>query len=169
MHSSYLVSGFDPTVRKFVVSVLVRYLQPKLIAGEFTHIYVRGVSGLTIGSMVAYELEVPLMVLRKEGEQSHGQYVLEGWTDQAKAVIIDDLICSGATVKEMVKRGGNTVVGACLYQSFGDWEFVEELSELSKLKMLDFHSVAAYTDMRCYNATCSPTELAGLFAKSKGF
>lgn len=119
MHSSYLDGPFNVSVRRFAVSVLVRYLQPRLIAGDFTHIYVRGVSGITIGSMVAYELDAPLVVLRKaEKGQHHGDNQIEGLTGLAKCCIIDDLISTGKTIEIMEDRlKEGQLAGICLYQS----------------------------------------------------
>lgn len=161
-HSSYLDGPFDITLRRFTVSVLVRYLQPRLYDGDFTHIYVRGVSGLTIGSMVAYELDAPMVVLRKS--ESHGDGPLEGLTNEARCCIIDDLLCSGDTLRTMRNAlyRPEQLVGLCMYHSHTGWEWQESLQWIKDLLWMQFHCKAAYTDASCYGIA-SPTELANVY------
>jgi adenine/guanine phosphoribosyltransferase-like PRPP-binding protein len=160
MHSSYLDSAFDVSMRKFTVSVLVRYLQPRLYNGDFTHIYVRGISGLTVGSMVAYELDTPLMVLRKS-KDSHGQFQLEGWTESAKCCIIDDLVASGDTVNIMRNAlKGAKFAGLCLYNSHGGWEYQDNLKDIYKQTWFQFHGPCAYELARESCPTATPAQLA---------
>lgn len=164
MYSTYLAGGFDITLRRFTVSVLVRYLQPRLYNGDFTHIYVRGLSGLTVGSMVAYELDAPLVALRKG--DSHGDSKIEGLTESAKCCIIDDLLSSGDTLSVMRKAlyAPEQLVGVCFYNSHGGWEWKENLKWIKPLTWLEFHCKTAYNYASCYSIA-SPTKLARIYTQ----
>lgn len=72
--------------------------------GKHVSIAVSGVSGLSIGSMVAYELKRELIVVRKKEETllCHSSNEVENLPDRPY-VIIDDLIASGSTIKRIVK------------------------------------------------------------------
>ena len=67
-----------------------------------------GMSGAAIAFILAYELELPLLCVRKKGESSHFSSlnvnkVLEGNVDTKKYLIVDDFISSGATVRYIME------------------------------------------------------------------
>jgi orotate phosphoribosyltransferase len=64
---------------------------------DFDTIAVSGVSGLLLGPILAYMLDKNLIVVRKDGDSSHSNYLIEG-TCGRKYVIIDDFMSTGATV-----------------------------------------------------------------------
>jgi len=64
---------------------------------DFDTIAVSGVSGLLLGPILAYKMSKKLIVVRKNGDSSHSNYLIEG-TCGRKYVIIDDFMSTGATV-----------------------------------------------------------------------
>ena len=62
---------------------------------------VRGVSGAVFGSALAYEMDIPLVIVRKPRsiEKSHSCHYYEGLVGFKSYFIVDDTIDSGATVR----------------------------------------------------------------------
>lgn len=78
---------------------------------EVSHIAVTGVSGQSVGWPLSYKLNIPLLVVRKSGERSHGVRSLIGHGQLTNYVILDDMIESGATIRAIwksVKEGAAT-------------------------------------------------------------
>lgn len=78
---------------------------------KFDTIAFSGVSGSAMAYILSYTLKLPLICVRKAGEPSHypnegfktldpGDY-FEGNLDVKKYLIVDDRICSGATVNRI--------------------------------------------------------------------
>jgi orotate phosphoribosyltransferase-like protein len=70
-------------------------------------IAVRGVSGISIGSVVSYLTKIPLCVIRKEKEDKHSFYNVEYNDDLISSFnycIIDDLIDSGNTIESIIAK-----------------------------------------------------------------
>lgn len=119
MHSYYLSTIFDrDLLRKKIVEAA------KTLKGvEFDAIAVRGVSGLTFGSILSYKLKSGLVVVRKSLEGSHADTSLEvssGLPGDFKYIIVDDLTSSGETIREIKDRVGQQysrtqLVGAYFY------------------------------------------------------
>jgi adenine phosphoribosyltransferase len=119
----------NPRVFRVLIDQFVhRYFQPRpdCIAGLDAR-------GFIIGSVVAYELGIGFVPIRKKGklpfttveetyELEYGSATVELHTDAVKAgdrvVLIDDLIATGGTMmagKKLLERLGATVVeGACI-------------------------------------------------------
>lgn len=123
MHAEYLKSVFDVRLRNRTVAAIVKLLKDKKI--KYDAIVVTGVSGITMGSMVAFHLKKRLVIVRKNigGEATHSCIKVEH-TERGKLVryiIIDDLIDSGDTVKRIINsielECGNDVkcAGVVLY------------------------------------------------------
>lgn len=68
-------------------------------------IVVQGTSGSFAAAALQMVLDVPIMLLRKETEKSHGQSV-ECSSDHThrRALILDDLICSGDTIHKIITQ-----------------------------------------------------------------
>jgi adenine/guanine phosphoribosyltransferase-like PRPP-binding protein len=77
------------------------------IAKEFDSIACCGVSGLMVVPQIAEILNKHIVIIRKQG-QSYSTFSMEGVTP-FRYVIIDDLICSGETVKYIK----NTIYEEC--------------------------------------------------------
>lgn len=79
-----------------------------------------GVSGLLVASPISIELDIPLIVVRKQ--LSHSNEIVEGIPRGVHFtyLIIDDMTCSGYTIdriKEKITENGNGhLVGCYFYQ-----------------------------------------------------
>jgi orotate phosphoribosyltransferase-like protein len=99
IRSTYLYNCFDPSTLKKLVNKIVKAIKESGI--EFDGFVFRGLSGILIGVPVAMKLNKPYAVVRKKTESSHSDYLVEGWTPY-KYIIIDDFICSGLTIKNIL-------------------------------------------------------------------
>lgn len=102
----YFSTALEPKPRRTFTNALRKFLaenklRPKFILG-------RGLSGATMGTAVSVALNKPLMLARKAGEKTHSYQEIEGWyglTDsqkRGKYIIVDDLVETGATIKETI-------------------------------------------------------------------
>lgn len=92
---------------------------------EYDAIAVRGVSGLMVGGILSLRLNKPLVVVRKtKGE--HSEHIVEGVRrDGMRYLIVDDLVCSGATVNDIMAQieainHGAQCVGVVVYEEYRD-------------------------------------------------
>lgn len=92
----------DRTFRDLDLTVTQSVRTLRQHAPEFDCIVVTGVSGLSVGAPVAMKLKKPLLVLRKEEEDTHdapgnllGAIDLEA---NPRVLFLDDLIASGDTL-----------------------------------------------------------------------
>jgi adenine/guanine phosphoribosyltransferase-like PRPP-binding protein len=84
-----------------------------------------GMSGAAMAFILAYELEIPLLCVRKETDDSHfhdmnSGKVLEGNIDTQKYLIVDDFISSGRTlnyIMDSIQKGvpGSDCVAMLMY------------------------------------------------------
>jgi adenine/guanine phosphoribosyltransferase-like PRPP-binding protein len=118
-HCDYLgnvfggANRFDHTVKK--ACRLLRSIDKKT---PFAYIAASGVSGITVGSAIAYVLKKNLIVVRKPVEMekedrdweecdrlgySHSNMSVEGYPLNVSFnyIIVDDLICSGNTMRRI--------------------------------------------------------------------
>jgi adenine/guanine phosphoribosyltransferase-like PRPP-binding protein len=100
---------------------------------SFDTIAFSGVSGALIAPLIADRLGKHLTVIRKrpEQERAHSSRPCEGWCDpQAKYIIVDDFLDTGATVRRiwraMCDRNAGHCVGIFLYAGCNACEFFEE-------------------------------------------
>ena len=68
------------------------------ISDEFDSIACCGVSGLMVVPQIAELLNKHIVVVRKKGEKRYSDFYVEG-VAPFRYIIIDDLICSGNTIK----------------------------------------------------------------------
>lgn len=112
-------------LRLVVDSFIQRYVE-----AEFSHIAAMDARGFLIGSIVAYELNKPLVLFRKQGklpadvlaqgyQTEYGEAFLEVHSDSLcdgdKVLILDDLIATGGTLlaaTALVRRMGASVFEA---------------------------------------------------------
>lgn len=93
----YLQHLLEPKIAKQVVTLVIKMIKESGI--EFDAIACRGLSSLLIAPIVAMRLNKTLLCIRKEGENSHSNNVVEGDHAARRYLIIDDFIDSGATIK----------------------------------------------------------------------
>jgi adenine phosphoribosyltransferase len=144
----------DPKIFRVLIDIfLARYADAKLdlVAGMDAR-------GFILGSVVAYELNIGFVPIRKKGklpfttvsesyELEYGSATVELHTDACKAgdrvLLIDDLIATGGTMmagKKLLERLGATVVeGAVIVDlpELGGSKLIQE-SGLSLFKVCDF-------------------------------
>ena len=112
-------------LRMVIDSFIQRYTD-----ADFSHIGVMDARGFLIGSIIAYELNKPLVLFRKQGklpadvvtegyQTEYGEAFLEIHADSLKqgdkVLIVDDLIATGGTLLaavQLVKRLGASVIEA---------------------------------------------------------
>lgn len=79
-------------------------------------VVVTGKSGMSMGFATLMLIDFPLVVVRKGGELSHGNPVEgDGRTDIKKYLIMDDFICRGNTVVNIIKAM-NEKADSCGYE-----------------------------------------------------
>ena len=115
--SGYLTEAFHDFGAS--VSWVIRVLEEH--EDEFDTIAFRGMSGAVIAPTVAYFMNKPMVLVRKSGDSTHSSCVLEGCgTEVERYVIVDDMVSTGATVREiqtqMWDRANAKCVGIVLYK-----------------------------------------------------
>lgn len=71
------------------------------IANEFDSIVCCGISGLMVVPQIAELLDKHIVVIRKDNDKCYSEFPMEGVTP-FRYVIVDDLVCSGDTIKHMM-------------------------------------------------------------------
>ncbi len=75
------------------------------IRHDFDAIVVRGMSGVTVGAILAYQWKKQLVIVRKESDTTHG-VPIEGKNlvdlHSVRYIILDDFTSSGTTMREML-------------------------------------------------------------------
>lgn len=120
--AEYLEPLFNPVTLKKVIDKLVAMIQDSGV--EFDTIAFRGLSGSLVAPAVALALTKYMVAIRKEDlAECHSHTTYEGYAFPERYIIIDDLICSGATliaIRDEVRkwRGKDAeLAGVFLYQS----------------------------------------------------
>lgn len=121
VRSDYLHDALDPSKLADIVHEATKFLSRR--RDRFDGIVVRGVSGMLVGTIVAYKMKVPLLIVRKK-DGSHSKMSIEGSDRISRYVIIDDFIDSGATMRKIIKEVGRfnkaALSGIVLYSSTPD-------------------------------------------------
>lgn len=93
-HLSYLD---DADTLRERVDRTVRLLEPH--ADRFDSIAVQGLSGVTVGSIVAYRMRKRLIIVRKDETKSHREVMVEGLPspEPFRYIFLDDFTCTGDT------------------------------------------------------------------------
>ncbi len=109
----------DPLLRidtlETAVKKCMKALKPH--KDEFAAIAMSGYSSTIIGSVVAAKMRKNICIVRKEDENCHSNYLVEGKPGQTY-VFIDDLIASGRTLRrvyESMKQMRSKLYGVYLY------------------------------------------------------
>lgn len=100
-HASWLSALVNPERMTLVVNWLVSSIEADRKAGiKIDAIAVRGISGAVIGGAVSLVTNLPLIIVRKQNDDSHSSYRVE-YGDGALVknyCFIDDLVSSGKTL-----------------------------------------------------------------------
>lgn len=105
-HSAYFAAILNPVKLKKVVKQLSDNIKEFQKTTTIDAIAIRGMSGALIGGIVSHKLGIPLMCVRKG--KSHSDFKVEtylhGYKPEINYIIIDDLICSGGTIINIIKE-----------------------------------------------------------------
>ena len=106
----------DPWPRQLVVKQVVADLRERQKQHPFDAIAFMGLSGAVLAPIVANELEVGLIAVRKKGDRCHIYRDWEGVCDQ-RYLILDDDLSSGNSARRIISAIGNAAcwVGAYWY------------------------------------------------------
>ena len=125
---------------------VVKYLTP--MKNEFDSIACSGVSGITFGSVLAYRLNKPLVVVRKQKESSHASYSVENGFNGMRYLIVDDFVCSGHTIAYIYYRIKHEYPKAKMYNVLTYWPFdkmIESFHWQSKIEQQKIGFPKRYT------------------------
>ena len=98
-YHSHLVS---PRELKKTVDKVAKAVNKIHAKGKLSHILCTGISGQAISWPVSYVTKIPVVIVRKPRESTHGNEV-EGEGVLKNFIIIDDFISEGTTVKRLIK------------------------------------------------------------------
>ncbi|TBU93345.1 adenine phosphoribosyltransferase [Phytopseudomonas dryadis] len=136
-------------LRMVIDSLIQRYVE-----ADFSHVGAMDARGFLIGSIIAYELNKPLILFRKQGklpadvlsqsyQTEYGEAFLEVHADSLcegdQVLILDDLIATGGTLlaaAQLVRR-----MGASLYEAAA----IIDLPELGGSQKLQDLGIATFT------------------------
>jgi len=125
----HLRKALDPCWLREKIESAVKVLQNK----EFDSIAISGLSGLTFGSILAFQLNKPLIVVRKPHDTTiHGARRIEGNQGSKKYLIVDDCISTGHTIKfiteQIYSKTKSVCTGVYTYE-FDDFFSSEHISK----------------------------------------
>lgn len=136
-------------LRMVIDSLIQRYVE-----ADFSHVGAMDARGFLIGSIIAYELNKPLVLFRKQGklpadvisqayQTEYGEAFLEVHADSLcegdSVLIVDDLIATGGTLLaavQLVKR-----MGAGIHEAAA----IIDLPELGGSRRLQDMGIATYS------------------------
>ena len=104
--------------RKHVIKCALKDLRRRKHRDKFDCIVVSGYSSTIIGSIIADRMNKDILIARKEGEPRNSHRVIDGMVG-GKYIFLDDLVCSGATIKRIkdaVHAGDGELYGYWLYR-----------------------------------------------------
>ena len=101
--TSYLHNVLNVNLLRLHVRRAALRLKPHL--GKFDSIAFCGVSGALFGPMLAARLRKHMIVVRKpqSAENTHSIHNVEGYLRSKAYIIVDDLVCTGKTLKYIVE------------------------------------------------------------------
>lgn len=128
-HASYLGNALRQGDIKQAVETCVETLAGK----RFDTIAFRGMSGALIAPIVAHTLGKEIILIRKKTEDyTNSNEKVEGHLAAKEYVILDDFICSGDTVREIMRRVKRfapqaELVGGAFYTHYLRWLTAKDL------------------------------------------
>lgn len=97
---AHYISALEPKRLKRIVD----NLKKRLKGLDFQAIACSGVSGLIVAGPLCYELDKYPIIVRKEKDDCHSSKKVEGVDGVFNYIILDDLICSGHTMKMICEK-----------------------------------------------------------------
>lgn len=124
IRSSYLHRVFQQGGIKLHVDRVINRIRDEGL--EFDSIAFRGVSGGLIAPAVCMVLDkYPIVVRKYDDEEAHSSHLVEGYEATARYLIIDDLIDTGDTIRQILRdvrqylSRGAVCVGVITYDNYG--------------------------------------------------
>lgn len=122
--ASYFATALDKCSRNIILNEAVIQLRKV----KFDTIVCRGRSGLSIAAPLAYLLDKELLIVNKPEVKSHsgGMLAFSPRATLSKAIVVDDFVASGETVKacyeavETMCEGRVTMLGVYLYKHYAE-------------------------------------------------
>lgn len=149
IQSSYLNDVLSPSSLKQIAAKICRKL--KYRKNDFDVIAFRGMSGALIAPIVAAKMNKGMLMVRKESDKNHSNFTVEGNIAGDRFIIIDDLVCTGDTIREIVskvqKGTSKKFVGLCLYCH----EEYTEKEDIKKSKLRIQERIKLGSDYFIYN------------------
>ena len=105
-HAGWIKDSINPERLDLVSNFLAEEINKDKEELGINSIAVTGLSGLVIGGLVSVKTNLPLILVRKDGEDKHSSYEVE-FTDDLKELnycIVDDLVSSGDTLKRIINK-----------------------------------------------------------------
>jgi phosphoribosylpyrophosphate synthetase len=99
MHASYLQNSFNRKEQDKTIVMVRDLIKERQL--KFDNFIVTGVSGITMGAIMARELNKGLTIVRKVSDNSHSSYNVENFQWDKSYIFLDDLIASGNTYKNV--------------------------------------------------------------------
>jgi adenine/guanine phosphoribosyltransferase-like PRPP-binding protein len=92
------------TSRHSTIKIAYAFLRP--LRAHFDTIAMRGISGCIPGSILAYKLNKSIAIIRKPKsvESTHSRYETEGNRDCRTYLIVDDLVDTGQTIRDIILK-----------------------------------------------------------------
>lgn len=100
----YSANQFNTTLLRKTAKRIAAHLPKRMEATGAQAVAVTGKSGISLAFATLMLIDFPIIVVRKRGENSHGNPV-EGTpdVDVGKYLILDDFVSSGQTVRNIVE------------------------------------------------------------------
>lgn len=124
IHTSYLGRVYNVSQFAKVVEQAIAMARQALRETKFDTIAFTGTSGAALAYILSNELGIPLICVRKKDDGSHFQNGqngrLEGNTAAERYLIVDDFICGGGTILDIIDTINKSIkkakcVGILLY------------------------------------------------------
>lgn len=139
IQTSYLEHVFTPDLFPKMVDITIKKAEQLKKDTGFDTIAFSGISGAAVAFILSHWLNIPLLCVRKKGENSHYHQqngkILEGNVqDVKKYIIVDDFIASGATCHHIIDsiRESNLrarCVGMVMYRAYENFTFTHRVSK----------------------------------------
>jgi adenine/guanine phosphoribosyltransferase-like PRPP-binding protein len=108
--TDYLEEVFNPELFQRLVPRALEKARKIHETHPYDAIAFTGTSGCSIGFILGYTLNIPIICIRKPDQQSHYKSwcceelrSFEGWQAAKRYLIVDDGVCSGATVERIME------------------------------------------------------------------
>lgn len=109
-YASYSEAQYDHEKLRTVARLCAAWFRKH--ADMYDGVVLHGKSGLSIGFATAMLMDLPIIVVRKDGENSHGSDIESNGNREVRTdrpyrwILLDDFIASGATLKRVADKFG---------------------------------------------------------------